>query len=179
MHLGHRRLDVAVGQARQPDVAIGIVAAEVGEPRVVDAQHLGGGLAVGELRGRGEDAVDDLGVDAVAVHLLDPQVRIARPANALLAVLVEAGRGHDVHPQLLARLVLRARRAHAAREAERCAVLGDPSRPVRPVGHIRHAVLQGGGRLGDEQGGGQPDQIEMAIRGDPVVGHSASDQKRL
>src|SRR4030095_5950896 len=49
----------------------------------------------------------------------DAQVRIARPANALLAVLVESGRGHDVHPQLLARLVLGARRAPPAPAAHR------------------------------------------------------------
>ena len=91
MDLGHRGVDVAIGQARQADVAVGIVAAELGQPRVVDAQHLVGGLAVVQLGRRGEDAVDHLGVDAVAIHLLDAQVRVARPADALLAVLV-AGR---------------------------------------------------------------------------------------
>ena len=102
------------GRFGEPDVTVGIVTAEVGHPRVVDAQHLVGRLDVLQLRGGGQDAVDDLGVDPVAVHLLDAQVRIARPADALLAVLVEAGRRHDVDAKLLARLVLRARGAHAA-----------------------------------------------------------------
>src|SRR5262249_41625656 len=92
MDFGHRGVDVTVRQIREPDVAIGVVAAEVRHPRVVDAHHLVGGLDVLELRGGGEDAVDDLGVHAVAVHLLDAQMRIARPADPLLAVLVEAPR---------------------------------------------------------------------------------------
>src|SRR2546425_1051991 len=75
---------------------------------------------------RREDAVDDLGIDAVAVHLLDAQVRVARPANALLTVLVQAGRRHLVDPQLLARHVLRAGRTDAARQAEGRAVVGRP-----------------------------------------------------
>jgi len=33
-----------------------------------------------------EDAIDDLGVDAVALHFLDAQVRVAGPADAFLAV---------------------------------------------------------------------------------------------
>ncbi len=50
-HLGdpvdllHRGVDVAVGQAGQADVPVGIVAAEVLQPVVVDAQHLVAGLA--------------------------------------------------------------------------------------------------------------------------------------
>ena len=172
--LGHRGLDVAIRKAGQADVAVGIVAAEVVQPGVVDAQHLVGGLAVVQLGRRGEDAVDHLGVDAVSVHLLDAQMRVARPANALLAVLVESGGRHRVDAQLLARDVLRARRPDAAGQAEDGPVVGDPPPPVRPVGDIGHAVLQLPGRLGHEQLRGQPDQVEMTVRRDPVVVHALS-----
>src|SRR6266498_3454659 len=41
--LPHRAVDVAVGQAGQPDASPAILTTEVDEPVVVDAEHLGGG----------------------------------------------------------------------------------------------------------------------------------------
>ena len=172
MDLGHCGLDVAVRQAGQPDVAVGIVAAEVAHPGVVDAQHLVGGLAVVQLGRGGQDAVDHLGVDAVAIHLLDAQMRVARPPDPLLAVLVQTGGRHHVDPELLAGDVLRARGAHAARQAEGGSVVGDPSPPVRPVGDVGHPILQRPGRLRHEQVRGQPDEVEVTVRRDPVVAHA-------
>jgi hypothetical protein len=101
-HLGdaidllHRGVDVAVGQAGQPDVPVGIVAAEVLQPVVVDAQHLVRRILVVEPARRAQDAVDHLGIDAVAVEVLDAQVRVGDAADVLGAVLVEAGLGHHV-----------------------------------------------------------------------------------
>jgi len=89
--LAHRRVDVAVGQAGQPDVARRVVAAEVHEPVVVDAEHLGGRLVIAEPRGRAQDAEDDLGLHAVPLHVLDPQRRIGGTAYPLLAVIVQPG----------------------------------------------------------------------------------------
>src|SRR5438067_2738607 len=60
----HGRVDVAVGQAGQADVAVGIVIAEVLQPVVVDPEHLVRGLGIVEPRGGAEDAVDDLGLHA-------------------------------------------------------------------------------------------------------------------
>src|SRR5580765_8837143 len=173
MDLGDRGVDVAVREVREPDVTVGIMPAEAGHPRVVDAQHLVGRFDVLQLRGGRQDAVDDLGVDAVAVHLLDAQVRIPWPANALLAVLVETGRGHDVDPELLAGLVLGARGAHAARQTEDGAVVGDPARAIGPVGHVGHALLQLARRFRDEQVRRQPDEIEVTVRRDSVVAHGS------
>ena len=62
--------------------------AEIDNEIVVDAQHLGRRLGVAELRGGGEHAVDDLGIDPVTVQLLGAQIGIARPADALQPVLV-------------------------------------------------------------------------------------------
>ena len=174
MNLGDGGVDVTVRQVREPDVAVGILAAEIRHPRVVDAQHLVRGLDVLQLGRRREDAVNHLGVDAVAIHLLDTQVRIARPANPLLAVVVQPGRRHHVDAQLLARDVLGAGRANAAGDPELDAVLRDPPPLVGPVGHVRHAVLQVRRRLRREQVGGKPDQVEVTVGGDPVVGHDVS-----
>ena len=107
MDLLHRGVDVAVRQAREPDLAIGVVAAEVGQPVVVDAEHLLGGLVVVQARGGAEDAEDDLGLDAVELHVLDAEMGVGRAADALLAVLVESRRGHLIDAIVLSRHVLR------------------------------------------------------------------------
>jgi hypothetical protein len=114
MHLAHGGVDVAVGQAGQTDVALRIVPAEVHEPVIVDSEHLAGGLVVPEPAGRAEDAEEDFGVDTVALHVGATAVGIGRPADALLAVLVEPGRRHDVDPIVLAGHVLLPGRPDAA-----------------------------------------------------------------
>src|SRR5207245_11068175 len=123
--LGHamdvldRGVDVAVGQAGEPDVAVGVVAAEVDEPVVVDPEHLVGRLVVVESCGCAEDAEDHLGIDAVTVHVLDAQGGVRRAAETLLAVLAEARRRHDVHAIVLPRPGLLPRRPPAAAEPAR------------------------------------------------------------
>ena len=126
----HRGVDVAVGQAGQADEAVRVVAAEVHQPVVVDVEHLGGRLVVVEPGGRAEDAVDDLGLHAVAVHVLRAQRRSRRTGDALPAVIVETGRRHHVHAVVLAGLVLGPGRPHAAPEAEVRAVPGGPEGAV-------------------------------------------------
>ncbi len=61
-------------------------------------KHLVRGFAVFDFRAsRDENAVDHLGVDAVAIQLLDLQMRIARPAMALFGeIVIEAGFVHLV-----------------------------------------------------------------------------------
>src|SRR4029453_12843108 len=106
--------------------------------------------------------------------VLDAQMGIARTPQALLAVLVQAGLGHLVDAQLLARYVLRTRGADAPRDAEDRPVVGDPAPSVRAVGHIGHPVLHLARRLRDEQIWWEPDQIEVTVGRDSVVGHRSA-----
>ena len=147
------------------------MAAEILQEIIVDAQHLVRGFAVVEPRGGAQDAVDDLGVDAVAVHVLDPQMRVAAAPDVALAVLVHAGLGHLVDPVVLPRDKGRAARPDTVLQPEIGAVLGDPLRPLRPVLDIGHALLQLAARLGHEQVGRHPRHVEMAIGRDPAVLH--------
>ena len=105
-------------------------------------RHLAGRLVVFEARDDAEDAEDDLGVDAVLLHLLDAQMRVAGPRLAALAGFVKPGLGHLVDPVVLARDKLAADRADAAPASHVDAGLGHPLRPVRPLLDIGHAVLQ-------------------------------------
>jgi hypothetical protein len=51
MDLLDRELDAAIGRTRKTDLAVPIVAAEIFEPIVIDAQNLVRGLGVVELGG--------------------------------------------------------------------------------------------------------------------------------
>src|SRR5205085_521351 len=118
-----------------------------------------------------EDAVDDLGVDAVAVHVLDPQMRVARPAQTLFEIVaVEARLGHLVGAQLLARDMRRAGRADAATQAVFGAVIVGPAlHAVRILGDVGHQIPELARRVRGEQVGRQPEHVEMTIRRDTLV----------
>src|SRR5262252_851205 len=88
--------DVAIGQAGEPDLPVGVMAAEVAQPFIVDAQHLVGCRVILDARGDAEDAEDNLGVDAVLLHLPNSEMRVAGTALAALAGIVEASLGHLV-----------------------------------------------------------------------------------
>src|ERR1700730_3375956 len=81
MDLLHGVVNVAIRKTGETDLAVRIVTAEILEEIIVDAQHLVRGFAVVEARGGAEDTVDDFGVDAVAVHVFDPQMRVAAAAG--------------------------------------------------------------------------------------------------
>jgi hypothetical protein len=70
-------------------------------------------LVVFQLGGRAEDAEDHLGIDAVTVHVLGAQMRIADAADVLLAVGKQAGLRHDIDAAILAGDQLGAARADA------------------------------------------------------------------
>src|SRR5437868_2970111 len=112
-----------------------------------------------DRRGDSERAVNGLGVDAILLHRLDPEVRVAGTRLAALARVVEAGLGHLVDPVVLARDKLAADRADAAPTPHIHAGLGDPLRPVRPYLDVGHALLYRARRLGDEQFRWQPGQV--------------------
>src|SRR5499427_11044875 len=171
LDLLHRGVDVAVRETSEADVAVGIVADEVGEPVVVDAEHLAGRRVVAELGGGAEDAVEHLGLHAVPLHVLGAEHGIRRATDALLAILVEPGIGHDVHTVVHAGDVLLAGGPHAVHEAERRAVLAGPVRPVGTVGDVGHARLHGGGGVGREEIGGNPGEIDVTVGRDAGVVH--------
>src|ERR1700747_979135 len=138
----YRGVDVAVRQTGETDLAIGVMAAEALQPIIVDAQHLVGRFVVPHPRGDPENAEDHLGVDPVAVHVLDPLIGIARAAQAFLAVFIEAGLGPLVDTVVLAGDELAAARPYAADQPHIDAGVGGPARPVGTILDIRHAVPQ-------------------------------------
>src|SRR5207244_3294692 len=105
--------------------------------------------------------------------VLDPQVRIARPAQALFEIVaVEARLGHLVGAQLLARDPRRAGRADAAAQAVFGAIVVGPAlHPVRILGDIGHQVPELARRVRREQLGRQPEHVEMTICRDSPVLH--------
>ena len=160
-----------VGEAA---IALGLVAAEIGQPIIVDAQHRTGRFVVVEAIGGAENAVENFRLDAVAILVLETEIRVGQTPDFLLFVIVKPGRSHAVGTVDLARLIFAAGRAHPGVEPERGAVLGDPFPAARPLGDIGHAVLDRGRRVGGEQIGRQPDQIDVAISRNDVVFHRAA-----
>ena len=130
----------ALGMQARPGEALRVRLAEVGEPVVVDPDHLRRRLGIVHPRAGAEDAVEHLGLDAVAILVLEAQLRIAQAPDAALAVLVEAGGGHAVGAVDLAGHVLAAGRAHAVGQAEGPALLRHPHGALGPLGHVGHAV---------------------------------------
>src|SRR5215475_6272862 len=176
-HLGHavdllhRRSDVPVGQAGEADLPVGIVAAEVHQPVVVDAEHLARRLVIVQPRGRAQDAEDDLRLDTITIHVLDAQLGGGGTRDALLAVLVEPGRGHHVRSIVHPGNVFLSRWPHAAPQSERGAVLRRPRRAVRPVRDVGHAVAKRRARVFREEIGGHPGHVDVAVGRDPREGH--------
>src|SRR4029450_1903554 len=74
---------------------------------------------------------------AAAVPCRHARVRVAGATDPFLAVVVEAGRRHDVDTLVLSRHVLRAGRADAAHEPERGALLGGPLGPAGGLHGVR------------------------------------------
>src|SRR5260370_17156397 len=70
VELLHGAVDVAVGQARQADGALGAGAAEAHAPVVVDPEHLGGGLVTVQPGGGPAASVDALVLNSLALLLL-------------------------------------------------------------------------------------------------------------
>ena len=168
----HRRVDIAIGQAGETDMAIRVMFAEIRQPVVIDAVHLVCGVMVRQLAGRAQDAVQHLGIDTVDFHVLHPQMRVGNPADVLLAVFIQVGRGHQVGPRMGPRYVFCPGRSQPVLQAERDSVPAGPVGAVRPFGDIGHAVLHRWPRLGHKQIRRHPAQIDMAIGGNALVLHN-------
>src|SRR5262249_62035402 len=132
------RLDRMIRDGSQTAVALGMGRAEVGQPFVIDPHDLDGGLGITEPPRDAEDAVEDLGLDAVAILVTQAEIRIGEAADAALAVLVQPGGGHAVRAMDAPGHVLASRRAHAAGQAEADALLRRPARALRTVDDVRH-----------------------------------------
>ena len=103
-----------VGDARQRGPAAGLGLAEVRRPLVVDLVDVVGQLLIFEEEADAQDAVHDLGVNAVDGHVLEAQLR----GRGMGAALVEAGVEHGVHVQGAAALGAVEEEAEAAEHAE-------------------------------------------------------------
>ncbi len=174
LDLAHRRLDGEARNAGEPRVALGMRAAELGEPLVVDAHQLRGGLRILQAIAGAEDAVEHFRLHAVALLVLEAQMRVGEPAHPAAPVVVEPGGRHAVGAVDLPRHVLAARRAHAVHQPELRALPRDPDRALGPVGDIGHALSHGRRRVRGEEIRRQPDQVEMAVGGDDAVVHVGS-----
>jgi hypothetical protein len=147
--------------------------AEAGQPLVVDAHHLDGGFRILEAIAGAEDAVQHLGLNAVARLILQPQIGVGQTANPPAAVVVETGRRHAIGAVDLPRHVLAAGRAHPVHQPELAALLRHPDRALGSVGDERHAVTHGRGGIRGEEIGRQPRQIDVAVGGDDLIVHVA------
>src|ERR1700704_3399170 len=90
-HLVDRQLDRLHRQHRDPEQALGVRLAVIGEPAIVGAAHRGG--EAGILDGAREQAdtrIEEGGVDAVGIHVDDARVRV-EPALAPLGIFQGVG----------------------------------------------------------------------------------------
>ena len=177
--LGHRFFHVVVRDVGQPDQPVGRLLAEIMEPVVVDAQHLQRRLGIVQPAARAQHAVQDLGLHAVAVLVLQAHLGLGQAADALLAVVVEARGGHAVGAMDDARHVFAAGRAHAVHQTELGALGADPLGSLRALDDVGHAVLEGRRGILGEKVRGQPDQVDMAVSGDDVILHGRIPPGRI
>ena len=167
LDLGHRRVDVVVGDAGDPGEAVGMGLAEVGEPFVVDAHDLDGRLAVVQPVRGPEDPVEHLAPHPVEVLVPHPKLGLGETADPLGAVFVEALGGHPVGAVDHPRHVFAPRRSHAVHEPEVGPAPRHPDVPPLVVlAHVGHAVLEVRGCSLGEEIGREPDEIDVAVRGD-------------
>src|SRR4029077_7476433 len=90
-HLVHRQIDRLHRQHGDPEEALGIWLAVVGEPAVVGAGHPGGKAGILDgAREQAETGVEEGGVDAVGIHVDDARVRV-EPALAPFGVFQGVG----------------------------------------------------------------------------------------
>src|SRR6185503_12121196 len=171
LDFGDGGFDRVVRDRGEAGETLGVLRAEPGQPLVVDANNVYGGLAVVQPAGRAEHAVEHLGLHAVAVLVLHAQVGVGQAADSALAVLVQPGRGHAVGAVDLAGYVLPSGRAHAVHQPEIGAALGHPLRAVGTGGDVRHALAHGRRGVFGEQLRRQPAEVHVTIGGDHFVAH--------
>src|SRR4030095_126405 len=151
LDLGDGRLQRIVRNRREPDIAVGVRRAEIGEPLVVDAQDFDRRLRIVHAAGGAEDTAEHLGLHAAPILILEPEIVVGDAPYPAFAVLVEAGRRHAIGAMDAPGDVLPACRGHAARQPETGALVRDPDRPLRAVLCVRHPLLERRGRAGREE----------------------------
>src|SRR5262249_51255045 len=128
---------VVTRNAREPDEAPRIALAEVGGPAVVDLVDRLDQLLVGKPQADAEDAVHDLGVDAVDLLVLEPE----GGGGGMRPAFVEAGLEHPL--DVLGKSALDAVEAEAeAAVHPELLVLGEPAGPVVGLPHLRRPVAE-------------------------------------
>src|SRR5438093_2550215 len=90
-HLVDRQLDRLHRQHRDPEEALGIRLAVIGEPAVVGAAHRGGKAGILDgAREQAETGIEEGGIDAVGIHVDDARVWV-EPAPAPFGIFQRAG----------------------------------------------------------------------------------------
>src|SRR2546425_1096254 len=90
-HLVDRQLDRLHRQHSDPEEALGIRLAVIGEPAVVGAAHRGGEAGILDgAREQAETRIEEGGVDAIGIHVHDARVRV-EPALAPFGVFQGVG----------------------------------------------------------------------------------------
>ena len=163
-----------VGEAGKPDESLGIAATEISCPPVVDAVDHAPGLGITKkFRPEGE-AVDHLGIDAVQVLVLDPELRDGGVIDALGRILEEAGLGHPLVPGHHPRVCLL-----GAQDSDQAQLIlaGPPYQALLRIYDPGHLVLEVSRGVGYEDIVGHPGQVYVGICGDYAVFHllSSSD----
>jgi hypothetical protein len=179
LDFGNGGLDRMIRDRAEAGEALGIRRAEFGEPRVVDAHDFDRGLGIVEPAGGAEDAIEHLGLHAVAILILHAEIGIGQTADAALAVLVEPRRRHAIGALDLAGHIQPPSRTHAVHVTEVGALLRRPHPAVGPVGHVRHALAQRGRGVGGKKIRRQPTQVNVTIRGDHLVAHGGCSNRRV
>jgi hypothetical protein len=109
---------------------------------IVDAQHLSRGIVILQPHARAENAIEHFRLHAVALLILEAQLRIGQAPNSFAAVVIEPGRSHSVGSMDLAWNIWAACRTHPVHQSEFGPVLSDPLETLAPFHHLRHAILQ-------------------------------------
>ena len=165
---------VVVGNVGEPDAADRDAALQKScEPVVVDAQHLDRRLVDRSSRPLAPRMPYSTSACTPSRSWsLQPQIGVGQAADALLAVVVEAGRGHPVGAvdDCPARIRGRPSPCRSSGRTWRRLALTH-SGPFGPSITWGMRSLSAAEALAGEQVGRQPDQIDMAIGGDDVVFH--------
>src|SRR5207249_3451381 len=169
--------NIVVRNAREPDEAPRVGLAEVGGPTIVDLVDRLDELAVLHAQADPEDPVHDLGVDAVEVLILQPQIR----RGGVRTTFVEADVEHPLDVLRESALDAVEAEAEAAVNAELFS-LGEPPRSGVGLSHLRHLIAALRGRVLDPEFTGHPGHVDVAVAGDDATAHgrqgSSTDRRR-
>jgi hypothetical protein len=164
--LAGRGRGIVARNAREPDEAPRVGLAEVGGPGVVDLVDRLRQLTILQTETDAEDAVHHLGVDAIEILILEPEIRRGR----VRAALVEADLEHllDVFGEVALDPV--EAESEAAEDTE-LLFFGVPLRSVVGLPYLRDPVTELRRRVLHPEIAGHPRHVDVAVGGDDAVAH--------